>query len=140
MRPEPERKIAYIAGALNADANQYTKNIHIMNVWAEKIRKLGYAVFIPGNDLLFAVIDGTLSYDNVFTNSQPFLQVAHIMFVCPGWEQSKGTAKELVTAKEYGVSIYYEEDGYQELVKLRKEKEDNERMQMKEWIQTNKKE
>jgi len=115
MRPEPERKIAYIAGALNADANQYTKNVHVMNVWAEKIRKLGYAVFIPGNDLLLAVVDGTLSYGDVFTNSQPFLQVAHIIFVVPGWEQSKGTARELVTAREYGVQIYFGENGYREL-------------------------
>jgi len=115
MRPEPKRKIAYIAGALNADANQYCKNIHAMNVWAEKIRKLGYAIFVPGNDLLLSVIDGKLNYGDVFDNSQPFLQVAHIMFVVPGWEESKGTAKELITAKKYGVPIYYGEEGYQEL-------------------------
>lgn len=125
MRPEPERRIAYIAGALNADANQYTKNVHLMNVWAEKIRKLGYAVFIPGNDLLLAVIDGTLSYGDVFANSQPFLEVAHIMFVVPGWEQSKGTARELVTAKKYGVQIYYCEEGYHQLKRLQKEEIEN---------------
>ena len=112
MRPEPERKIAYIAGALNDMANAYVKNIHKMNVWAERIRKLGYAVFIPGNDLMLGAIIGDLTYGDVFDNSQPFLEVAHIMFIVPGWEKSKGTAREIVTAEEFGVPIYYGEEGY----------------------------
>ena len=122
MRPEPEQPIAYIAGALNGMAIDYIHNMHRMIIWAEKIRKLGYAVFVPGIDLLQGLVMGDWEYADFFQNSQPFLQISHIVFVVPGWEKSKGTARELVTAKEYGVPIYYEQEGYEQLIQLEKDK------------------
>lgn len=106
------KEIAYIGGALNAMANQYVKNVHSTIIWGEKIRQLGYAVFIPGMDFLLGVVMGTLSYEDVFNNSQSFLRVASVMFICPGWNESKGTAKELIVARHYNIPIFFEQEGY----------------------------
>lgn len=111
---------AYIAGALNDMANPYLKNVHRMLIWAEKIRKLGYAVFIPGIDLLLAITIGTLSYNQVFNNSQPFLARSDIVFVVPGYEKSKGTARELNLAQKCGIPIFVGEEGYENLKKIKK--------------------
>lgn len=125
MRPEPERQIAYIGGALNGMAVDYIHNMHRMIIWAEKIRKLGYAVFVPGIDLLQGLVMGDWEYEDFFNNSQPFLQVAHIMFIVPGWENSKGTAKELITARKYNIPIFYGQEGYNLLKWQRENKEKN---------------
>lgn len=108
-----QKPIAYIAGALNAMANQYVKNVHNTLMWGEKIRQLGFSVFIPGMDFLLGVAHGTLSYEDLFNNSQSFLRTANVMFVCPGWEKSEGTAKELVVARHYNVPIFFCEEGYE---------------------------
>ena len=125
MNPE-ERPIAYIAGALNDMANAYVKNVHNTIVWGEKIRQLGYAVFIPGMDFLLGVVVGDLTYEEVFDNSQPFLIKSKIMFVAPGWENSKGPAKELITARKYNIPIFYGQEGYNLLKWQRENKKEKE--------------
>jgi len=45
-------KRVYVAGKLNSDACGYIKNVHRMIIWAEKVRKAGFAVFVPGLDFL----------------------------------------------------------------------------------------
>ena len=42
----------YIAGALNASATYYIKNLHHMIRYGDEVRRLGCAVFIPGIDFL----------------------------------------------------------------------------------------
>ena len=68
------------------------------------------------------VVVGNLSYGDVFINSQPFLRVAKIMFICPGWEKSKGTALEIETAHHYNIPIFYEQEGY-DLLKWQRDNE-----------------
>ncbi len=130
IAPVPEtpahvRPIAYIAGALNDMSCAYLSNVRKMILWAEKIRELGYAVFIPGIDLLCGIACEDWSYDVCFNNSQPFLAKADIVFVCPGWENSKGTKRELETAKNLSVPVYYGDDGYAEL---------NSKLEDAEWV------
>ncbi len=114
------KKIAYIAGALTADTYAYVQNLHKMTMWGEKVRKLGYAIYVPGWDFLHGVVHGDLNLEDYFDNSQPFLKKSDIMFVCPGWENSKGTKKELVTAKECGIPIYFGQKGLDQLDELRR--------------------
>lgn len=120
MQNEKDKPIAYIAGALNDDACEYIQNLHKMIIWAEKIRQLGYAVFIPGTDFLHGLVCGNLNYEDYFENDYPFLKKSDIMFVCPGWENSKGTAKELRTAKKYNIPVYVGETGLKLLNELRR--------------------
>ncbi len=110
--PVHERPIAYIAGALNDMSCAYLQNVRQMILWAEKIRELGYAVFIPGIDLLCGIACDDWNYDVCFNNSQPFLAKSDIVFVCPGYEKSKGTKRELATANNLSIPIYYGAGGY----------------------------
>ena len=113
--PAHKRQIAYIAGALNAMSCDYLQNVRRMILWAEKIRELGYAVFIPGIDLLCGIACDDWNYNVCFNNSQPFLAKSDIVFVCPKWEHSEGTAKEIKTAKNLSIPIYYGKEGYEQL-------------------------
>lgn len=114
MEPH-EKPIAYIAGALNDMSCAYLSNVRQMILWAKKIRELEYAVFIPGIDLLCGIACDNWSYDVCFNNSQPFLAKSDIVFVCSGWENSDGTARELDTAHDLSIPIYYGEEGYEKL-------------------------
>jgi hypothetical protein len=99
-------KRVYVAGKLNDDACGYIKNVHRMIIWAEKVRKLGFAVFVPGLDFLQGVIFGNWDYLDYFDNSQPWLDVSDAVFLVPGWEKSKGTAKEIERAKSKNIPIF----------------------------------
>lgn len=114
-QPAHEKKIAYIAGALNALSIEYLQNVRRMILWSNKIRALGFAVFVPGIDLLHGIATDDWDYNAAFDNSQPFLAKSDIVFVCPGWENSKGTAREIELAESLGVPIYYGDDGYWDL-------------------------
>lgn len=103
-----ERKIrVYIAGPLTADIPTYIKNVHKMMEYAEKLRKGGYAVYIPCLDLLQGVVWGDYEFEDYYDNSLAFLEVCDIVFVCPGWESSKGTRNEINHADELGIKVVY---------------------------------
>jgi len=98
----------YIAGKLNDDACGYIRNIHRMIIWSEKVRKLGFAVFVPGIDFLQGVVLGNWDYRDYFDNSQPWLEVSDAIFLAPGWESSEGTKKEIDRAKENHIPVFSE--------------------------------
>ena len=91
-------KKIYIAGALNDGAIQYIKNVHNMMREAEKVRAAGFAVYIPCVDILMGIMFGNWEYKDYFENSQPFLDCVDAVYVCPGWENSEGTKRELARA------------------------------------------
>jgi len=101
------KKRVYVAGALNAPAKDYIQNVHRMIVWGDKVRRLGFSVYIPCTDFLSGVVLGNYEYADYFENSQPWLEVSDAMFVCPGWEDSKGTKKEIKRARDFGVPVYF---------------------------------
>jgi len=103
-------KRVYIAGKLNSDACGYIKNIHKMIIWAEKVRKLGFAVFVPGLDFLQGVLFGNWEYSDYFNNSQPWLDKADAIFLVPGWETSEGTKKEIERAKSRNIPVFIDLD------------------------------
>jgi len=101
-------KRCYIAGRLNGMACDYIKNVHHMIYWAEIVRKIGCAVFIPGLDFLCGVIHGDWEYDDYFDNSQPWLAASDCIFVTPEWEESKGTKREIEYAESLGIPVFYD--------------------------------
>ncbi len=103
-------KRVYVAGKLNSDACGYIKNIHKMIIWAEKVKKLGFAVFVPGLDFLQGVLFGDWEYSDYFDNSQPWLDSADAVFLVPGWETSEGTKREIERAKKQNIPIYTDLD------------------------------
>ncbi len=87
-------------------AVDYIKNCHRMIVWAEKIRLLGYSVYIPCLDFLQGLITGTHQYKDYFDNSQPWLDAADAVFLVPGWENSEGTKKEIARAAQHNIPVF----------------------------------
>jgi hypothetical protein len=103
-------KRVYVAGKLNADACGYIINVHRMIIWAEKVRKLGFAVFVPGLDFLQGLVFGDWEYPDYFDNSQPWLDASDAVFLVPGWETSTGTAREIERAKAQGIPVFSDLD------------------------------
>ena len=100
-------KKIYVAGPLNADAINYIQNIHNMILWAERVRKLGFAVFVPCLDILMGIQLGKWDYDDYFLNSQPWLEISDALFIIPGWRSSSGTQKEIKRAKELKKPVFF---------------------------------
>lgn len=96
----------YIAGALNSDACGYIENLSRMTKFANKIMRLGNAVFSPGNDFIQGVVDGNLTYNHYFNNSQELLRSSDAMFIVPCSENSEGVARERVVAEMLGIPVF----------------------------------
>ncbi|MHC4104973.1 MAG: DUF4406 domain-containing protein, partial [Planctomycetota bacterium] len=65
------------------------------------------SVYIPGEDFIRALCDGAYIREELFNNSQGFLERSDCMFVLPNWKESKGTKDEIVSAKEQKLPIFY---------------------------------
>ena len=101
------RKV-YIAGKLNDDAVGYIKNMHNMMTYANFVRRKGFAVFVPCLDLLTGLLDGYFTYEDYFNNNQVFLTACDFVFVCPGYQTSKGTLREITLAESLGIPVFYQ--------------------------------
>lgn len=98
----------YVAGKLNADAVGYIKNLHRMAKFAKLVRETGrFAVYVPGNDFIEGLVDGSFEYKDYFDNSQHWLVASDAVYVCPGWETSEGTKREIETATGRGIPVFY---------------------------------
>lgn len=97
----------YIAGKLNGMACEYIQNLHRMMTMAEHIRQLGFSVFVPGLDFLMGMMFGNYEYKDYFDNSQEWLAVSDVMYVCPGWETSHGVAREMAAARELSIPVCF---------------------------------
>ena len=101
-------KRVYVAGKLNDNAVDYIKNFNRMVKEAEAIRKMGFAVFVPCLDFLMGAIFGYWEYRDYFENSQEWLKVADAVYVCPSWESSKGTKKEIELARKFNIPVFFD--------------------------------
>ena len=97
----------YVAGKLSAPAVEFIKNIHRMMTAAERVRKAGFAVFVPGIDILLGMRFGDWEYEDYFQNSQPWLDAADAIFVVRnGATSSAGTQREIARAEEAGIPVF----------------------------------
>ena len=108
----------YVAGPLNAMACGYLKNVHNMMQTAERLRRLGYSVYVPALDMLMGVMFGNYDYEDYFQNSQPWLDAADGVFLCEGWEASEGTRREIDRANGNGTHCCQDIDSLLDLVPL----------------------
>jgi len=104
----------YVAGPLNAMAVDYLKNVSNMMTEAEHLRRLGFSIYVPAIDLLMGIKFGYTDYHDYFDNSQPWLLAADAVYLCTGWENSKGTKVEMETAMANGIPVF---DNPDQLVK-----------------------
>lgn len=104
----------YVAGPLNAMAVDYLKNVSNMMTEAEHLRRLGFSIYVPAIDLLMGIKFGYTGYNDYFDNSQPWLKAADAVYLCKGWENSKGAKKEIELALANNIPVF---DNPDELVK-----------------------
>ena len=109
-------KKVYIAGKLNDMSVDYIKNLHYMIKEADKVRKKGFSVYVPCLDILMGLVIGNYKYKDYFNNSQPWLESSDAIYVLNNYKTSKGTLKEIETAHQKHIPIFY---NLEDLIKYR---------------------
>ena len=105
-------KRVYVAGAYNADnvitvLDNMRKGMRVATVLLQN----GLSPFCPWLDYHFQLMlrDGeSLSIDDYYRYSIDWLDVSDCMLVIPGYENSKGTLKEVEFAERKGIPVYYD--------------------------------
>jgi hypothetical protein len=120
-------KRVYVCGKLNADACNYIKNCHQMIKYADKIRRMGFSVYIPCLDFLSGLVMGDYEYQDYFKNNLPWLECADYIFVIPDSENSKGTQAEIKRAQELGIPVF-DNLTFFEVLKMQGEPSKNEKL------------
>jgi hypothetical protein len=104
-------KRVYVAGAYNADnivsaLENMRKGMRV----STEVFLAGFAPFVPWFDYHFNLMlrEGEkLTIEDYYEYSIAWLKVSDAMVLVPGYENSKGTKKEIEIAKELGIPIYY---------------------------------
>lgn len=110
----------YVAGAYSA-----SNVIDILNNMRKGMRAstevllAGFAPFAPWIDYHYQLQlqDGeTLSVDDYYAYSMAWLEASDIVYVIPGWENSKGTIAEISKANLLNIPVVY---SMEELLRMR---------------------
>jgi len=97
----------YIIGKISDMPVDYIKNMHQMIKYADKIRKAGFAPYIPCFDILLGLVVGNLELKDYRDIGFAWLEVADGVFVLPNWELSDGSKIEIAKAKKYKIPAFY---------------------------------
>lgn len=101
----------YVAGAMSSsDPIQFLENLRRGMRLSTECLLAGYATFSPFIDysLFFQLRDGeSIPIHTIQQNSIAWLEVSDCLLLVPGWESSKGTAKELARAQELKIPVFY---------------------------------
>lgn len=97
----------YVAGAIS-DPNtiQVWTNIRNGMKWTNKIIKAGHAPFPVFCDFMLSMQE-EIPLETYYKQSLAWLEVADVIFVCPNWENSKGTKKEIKHAEDLDIPVVY---------------------------------
>ena len=91
-------KVVFVSGPYRG---KITENIRIARQHAEMLWKKGYAVFCP--HLNSAHMDGVASDETFLNGDLEILSRCDLVYLLPGWEQSKGARKEWELARKMGI-------------------------------------
>lgn len=103
-------KKVYVAGVYSANnIIDCLKNIGRGEEFSAKVFMLGYAPFCPWHDKDYVIKnwDKDFTIKMFYDYSMAWLDVSDVVFVIPGWEQSKGTLSEIARANELGIPVVY---------------------------------
>ena len=101
----------YVAGAYSSD--NILEMFEIVRKGLEISTELfnrGYAPFVCVTDLHFCLMkkpEHELTIEKFYNYSIAWLLVSDVMLVLPGFENSRGTLKEIDIANEKGIPIFY---------------------------------
>jgi len=106
------RKRIYLAGAISSNnILTFLSNVRIGIKIAAKLIKAGNAVFCPFVDYQFHFFED-LSIEDYYEYSLSFLEVCDEVYVLPGYENSKGTLKEIEFATAHNIPVSYLNSDY----------------------------
>lgn len=107
-------KRVYVAGAYSADnILGVLDNIREGLRWSTQVFLAGHAPFAPWLDFHFQLMlrdNENLTVEQYYQYSLEWLRVSDIVFVTPGWENSRGTYAEIAEATRLGIPIVYSLD------------------------------
>lgn len=69
----------------------------------------GFAPFVPWFDYHFSLI-GPMELQEYLDYSMAWLEASDAVLLVPGWEESKGTKKEIDRARALGIPVFYSMD------------------------------
>lgn len=98
--------LIYVAGPLNDDSCGYIQNLSNMNKEALLLKKNGFAVYIPGNDIILGLLAGNFTYEDYFDNSIEIMKKCDGIYFCNGWETSDGCKKEMFIATNLTIPYF----------------------------------
>lgn len=101
-------KRIFISGALNSFNTEmnFIDNVHRMLRLGHEVRKAGFAVYVPCNDILVSFTNGGLPHEEYYKHDLVWLDVCDAVILVPGWECSRGVKGELEFAKEKGLPVF----------------------------------
>jgi len=101
----------YVAGAYSAsNVVSVLDNMRKGMRAGTQVFLAGYAPFVPWFDFHFQLMlheEEKLSVEDYYKYSVSWLDVSNAMLVIPGYEDSKGTQKEIARAKELKIPVFY---------------------------------
>lgn len=107
-------KRVYVAGAYSSNnVIGVLDNMREGMRWSTMVFLKGHAPFAPWLDFHYQLMlrDGEkLTVEQYYEYSLAWLRAAEVVFVTPGWENSKGTVAEIAMANRLGIPIVYDID------------------------------
>ena len=107
-------KRVYVAGAYSSDnVIGILDNMREGMRWATKVLLLGHAPFCPWQDHHYQLMlrdDETLKVEDYYRHGLAWLRMSDVVFVTPGFENSKGTIAEIAEADRLGIRVVYSLD------------------------------
>ena len=103
-------KRVYVAGAFSADnVLQVLKNIGRGELACAKVFQAGFSPFCPWHDKSYQMSLPEVEFPTgmFYAHSMAWLDVSEAVLVLPGWENSKGTIREIEQAHKLNIPVFY---------------------------------
>jgi len=103
----------YIAGPYSGNTLQTLNNMRVGMRKATELMLQGYAPFCPWLDYHFTLMlrEGeTLTVEQYYAYSLAWMEASDAVLLLPGWENSKGTLKEIEVADSIGLPVFKPEE------------------------------
>ena len=97
--------LVYTAGPFTGGSSWKTEtNVRRAEELALSLWKAGYAVICPQTNTRF--FEGEVEYEQVMQGCFETIGRCDAMVLCPGWEKSAGTAREVEFCRAFGIPVY----------------------------------
>jgi len=103
----------YVAGPYSGGTLQTLNNMRVGMRKATELMLKGFAPFCPWLDYHFTLMlreNESLTVEQYYAYSIAFMETCDAVLLVPGWENSKGTLKEIEIAEKVGIPVFKPEE------------------------------